>query len=194
MSRYKTSAKTSTYERRLNDLYETPAWVTQALCESVALPKVIWEPAAGRGAIVNILRARGHDVIAHDIEDYGRGYDTRDFLSGGKRIKWFKGRSEEGRAAIVTNPPFSLAKEFIETSLKSGADLVALLLPADYASAKTRAHLFRDARYSGRVTLLKRPVWIEGTKNGGMRNFSWFIWDNTLTRHQPGKPFEVFAP
>ena len=53
------------------DLYETPPCATEALLRVERLPHWCWEPAAGRGAIVNVLRDHGHAVIASDIIDYG---------------------------------------------------------------------------------------------------------------------------
>jgi len=41
---------------RGNDLYETPECATLALLRVEQLPKRIWEPACGRGAIVRVLR------------------------------------------------------------------------------------------------------------------------------------------
>ena len=43
------------------DLYETPACATEALLRAEQLPHCIWEPAAGRGAIVDVLRGHGDD-------------------------------------------------------------------------------------------------------------------------------------
>src|SRR6516164_3642846 len=48
------------------DLYETPAAAVEALICAENLPLSIWECAAGRGSIVNVLRAHGHHVIASD--------------------------------------------------------------------------------------------------------------------------------
>ena len=53
------------------DLYETPPVATEALLRVERLPHWLWEPAAGRGAIVNVLRDHGHATIASDIIDYG---------------------------------------------------------------------------------------------------------------------------
>ena len=45
------------------------------------IPHGVWEPAAGRGAIVSVLRDRGHAVIASDITDHGFPlHFVRDFL------------------------------------------------------------------------------------------------------------------
>jgi hypothetical protein len=53
------------------DLYETPTPAVEALLRVERLPHGIWEPAAGRGAIVRVLRDHNHSVIASDIHDYG---------------------------------------------------------------------------------------------------------------------------
>jgi DNA polymerase len=42
----------------------------QALLCLEQIPHCVWEPAAGRGAIVRVLRDRGHAVIASDIINY----------------------------------------------------------------------------------------------------------------------------
>jgi hypothetical protein len=61
------------------DLYFHPARCGRGV---VARPfaGTIWEPAAGRGAIVNVLRSRGFDVLATDLVDYGIPEARRDFL------------------------------------------------------------------------------------------------------------------
>ena len=53
------------------DLYETPAVAVEALPRVERLPHLVWEPAAGRGAIVRVLQAYGYNVAASDIMDYG---------------------------------------------------------------------------------------------------------------------------
>ena len=70
---------------RGQDLYETPPCATEALLQVERLPHWIWEPAAGRGAIVNVLRDHGHAVIASDIVDDGFPlHFARDFLTAVK--------------------------------------------------------------------------------------------------------------
>src|SRR6516162_8818181 len=68
---------------RGHDLYETPDVAVEALLRVERLPHRIWEPAAGRGAIVRVLlRRAGHAVIASDVADYGFPLDfVRDFLT-----------------------------------------------------------------------------------------------------------------
>src|SRR5262249_46930029 len=59
------------YADRGVDLYETPAPAVRALLKEESLDGPIWEPACGPGAIVRVLRAAGHRVIATDLVDYG---------------------------------------------------------------------------------------------------------------------------
>jgi hypothetical protein len=61
----------ATLAERGLDLYETPPVAVEALLRYEKLPHQIWEPAAGRGAIVRVLRNAGHAVIASDVHDYG---------------------------------------------------------------------------------------------------------------------------
>jgi hypothetical protein len=63
-----TGNRRSPLAERGHDLYETPAVAVQALLRVERLPHVIWEPAAGRGAIVQVLRVAGHRVVAQDLE------------------------------------------------------------------------------------------------------------------------------
>ena len=43
------------------DLYQTPVVAVEALLRVEALPHRLWEPAAGRGAIVNVLRTMSYE-------------------------------------------------------------------------------------------------------------------------------------
>lgn len=65
----------------------------------------IWEPACGCGNISKVLESHGYDVISTDLHDRGFGTSGIDFLET---------RSlPENCYTIITNPPYSLANEFI---------------------------------------------------------------------------------
>ena len=72
--------------------------VTTALIPHLPPIATIWEPAAGSGLRVEALRCAGFAVIATDIAT------GDDFLLS----------KANGAAAIITNPPYALAQEFIE--------------------------------------------------------------------------------
>jgi hypothetical protein len=109
---------------------KTPSWVTLALVSHLPeINGVIWEPASGRGKMVAALRQAGFDVMGSGITE------GVDFLRHAP--------PQTGIRAIITNPPYALAREFIEHALHLGVvRVVAMLLRTDFGHAATRAHLF----------------------------------------------------
>src|SRR5262249_12880525 len=99
------------------DFYDTPPIAVEKLLaaerEFFSTPRKIWEPAAGTGNIVLPLRAAGHDVVATDLNDRGcpDSMSRVDFL-----FPLVLPPIEAD--AIITNPPFSLALEFVELALE----------------------------------------------------------------------------
>ena len=95
----------------------------EALLRVLTLPRgAIWEPAYGRGAIANVLRAHGHHVVCSDLIDYGTdptAIHGMDFLKTTK--------VPDGVGCIVTNPPYMLANEFTAHALKLCPNVVMLL-------------------------------------------------------------------
>ena len=171
-----------TFEERGLDLYQTPACATEALLRTEQIPHNVWEPAAGRGAIVNVLRAHGHAVICGDIKNYGFPlHSVRDFLTTVV--------VPIGCEAIVTNPPFKIVEKFIAHALELSPLVVVLLRLAFYeaGSGKQAKHLLRRHVLDGipparihcfrkRLPMLHRDGW-EGRKaNSGMA-FGWWVWD-----------------
>lgn len=168
--------RNSGYERRERDFYPTPAWVTYALGEKWSLPTEIWEPACGEGDMSRALTAMGHKVTSTDIEPAPD--------SGGKVFDFLKDQGIKARA-IVTNPPFNLADQFIVRALavtQSERGLVAMLLPTDFDHAKKRVPLFSEhPKFACKIVLTKRIRWFEGRPEDKgkqpMGNHAWFVWD-----------------
>ena len=105
---------------RGRDVYETPPEATRALLAVEKLPHWLWEPAAGPGAIVSVLRAAGHAVIASDVMDYGFPlHFQRDFLDTTAALIDVE--------AIVTNPPYRDAQQFVAHALDLCPRVVMLL-------------------------------------------------------------------
>jgi hypothetical protein len=169
------SQRDSGYERKERDLYETPAWVTEAL-----LPHIpgdifeVWEPACGSGKMVRALEGAGFTVHATDID---QGHD---FLSD---ILPYA-------AAIVTNPPYAIATEFIERAIQQ-CHFVAMLLRTDFDHAKSRSYLFANSSaFAKKVVLTKRIQWFEDSKGSPSFNHAWFIWD----QDHKGAPTLAYGP
>ena len=98
-------------QRRRDDLYPTHPAAVRALFTVEQLPRPprrIWEPCAGRGPIVDVLRAEGYEVVASDLVDYGVPEQNArwDFL--------MELRAPPNVDLILTNPPFKLAAAFVE--------------------------------------------------------------------------------
>jgi hypothetical protein len=162
------------FAQRQCDLYETPACAVEALLRVERLPHRLWEPAAGRGAIVNILRDRGHAVIASDVHDYGFPlHFVADFLA--------TAIAPLDCGAIVTNPPYRDADRFVRHAL----DLVPhvhLLLRLAFLESVRRTdilerrglravHVFRK-----RLPMMHRDGW-SGPRATSAIPFAWFHWD-----------------
>lgn len=110
------------------DQFQTPNYAVDLLVPYLEANKFfqpdyklrIWEPAAGLGKIVRRLEEKGFDVFGTDLQDKE------------EPINFLHDHPFEYFDCIVTNPPFSLKKEFYEMCL-SYEVCFALLIPADYA-------------------------------------------------------------
>lgn len=161
------------------DLYETPGCAVHALLSVEKLPRWIWEPAAGHGAIVNVLRAAGHEVLASDIADYNEPthFAGRDFLAESKL--------PDGAEAIVTNPPYQWVEQFVAHALDL-CPIVIMLLRLAFMESERRCGILEDrglARihvFRKRLPMMHRAEWAGRKANSGMA-FAWFVWDRNHT-------------
>ena len=90
-------------ERQSEDYYATDPIAIHKLCEVEKFTPTVWECACGGGHLVQALCDKGYKVLASDIVD--RGCD-------GSYISDFFG-CEHSTCDIITNPPYSKAKEFV---------------------------------------------------------------------------------
>lgn len=161
---------------RKNDLYESPPEAVRALLTAEKLPLTIWEPACGPGSIVRVLRAAGHQVYATDLVDYqslDQDASGWDFLS--------ERQLPIGVEAIVTNPPFKNAAEFVAHALELCPRVIMLLRLAFLESTKRSpildgGHLARVHVFRNRLPMMHRDGW-EGPKISNPTAFAWFVWD-----------------
>jgi hypothetical protein len=171
------------YARAERDLYPTiQSFVVDALAHRLDLRGArIWEPASGNGDMARDLRRHGAVVHATDNVDRGASQDEiLDFLSD--REPRFTDLTY-----IITNPPGgsrnATAVKFVERGLayvaRRGVTL-ALLLPSDFDSGRTRRHLFADCpHFAAAIVLTRRIVWFErrdGKRPAPKENHRWFVW------------------
>lgn len=198
------SQRDSGYERKERDLYETPEWVTRALCDHLYYKGwslgCVWEPAAASGKMLDVL-ARYADpgcAIGSDIAPLRADVRTLDFLTDDPPV-WRGPFGQNKFGAIVTNPPFEVADKFIERSLRyfdgKSVSKIAMLLRTDYDHAKSRSHLFRDCpAFQTKLVLTRRIMWFPpepGAKGKSPSfNHAWYIWD---WKHE-GAPTIAYGP
>lgn len=155
------------YKRNESDFYPTPPDVTFALMKRLGIPKWmwIWEPACGEGHIVNELHREGYqNVLATDIQN---GIDFLTCNISDFTYRW-----------IITNPPFSLAEQFIRRCHESRMPF-ALLLKSQYWHSKKRYSLFKEIPPSSIYPLTWRPDFLFKSRGKGspLMDVMWCVWD-----------------
>ena len=153
------------------DFYQTPYALTRRLLEVEKFEGRILEPSCGAGAITAILKEAGYK----DITAYDYLLDGKDFLTETRKFD-----------AIITNPPFSLAKEFILKACEI-APRFAFLLPLTYLHGKERLdeiylrEILEKTYVFARYPLLSAEIRPDGKYETGMMVYAWYIFD---TRHK----------
>ena len=169
------SANNARGQRKKSDFYETPYSMTSHLLEVEDFNKslTVCEPACGDGAIVKILEKKWDNVVAYDIE---------------KNFLWETGNYDY----IITNPPFSLAYEFVQKAKQIATEKFAFLLPLSYLHGKKRYdNIYMDKQYGlkkvyvfTRYPMLGESLREDGKYNTGMMVYAWYIFEN----HYSGLP------
>lgn len=196
-------ARGATYERRDADLYPTPSWVTDALCEHFPVDGLCcWEPACGEGDMARALQANGAAIIATDANVFGYAGQIlqHDFTEGWPADPFFAHAKID---MLVTNPPYGLRSKLAESFVERSIEMIeagritsaAMLLPVDFDSAKGRVRLFRDCRhFAAKVVLIRRIKWFEdpNCKSSPSASHAWFVWSRSDAAGAPARV--LYAP
>ena len=166
-------------ERADLDYYATEPKAVEMLLQQEDFSQFIWEPACGEGHISEVLLKNGFDVLSTDIVN--RGYKGQrieiDFL----KANLFSDLSENCMD-IITNPPYSQAKEFIQKALdiSTPETKIAMFLKLTFLEGQARRKLFEENPPKIVYVFSKR---VKCAKNGNFENISssavayaWFIW------------------
>ena len=157
--------------RPKGDFYPTPERATIALLEKVSFQGEIWECACGNGAMSNVLEREGYKVFSSDLYNRGYGNTGLDFLQT-QRLYC---------PNIVTNPPFTLAVEFMEHSLSLGCEKVALLCKLAFLEGIKRSEKLENSPLKYVYVFRRRLLMTrngEKPRGGGMIAFAWFVWEH----------------
>lgn len=131
--------------RRPSDFYRTPSWCVHRLLDRLDLPEGNWlEPSAGDGAILSAVDEALYvtwtavEIREEAIRELRRKsaaavYVHGDFLT----IAW-----DRRFRVCITNPPYSLAWEFVRKGL-ADADWVVMLLRLNWLGSQERSRFLR---------------------------------------------------
>lgn len=186
MSGLLTGNKTATRAVRGDDFYASPYASLPPLlvAEGRRLPRVLWEPAAGNGALVIPLRNRRFTVHATDLRDWGCPdcQSEIDFTGPLAAEVGAEIAMKHRRFGIATNPPFGIIEPFIERAVAM-APYVAILCRLAFLESEGRMKWWRRVGLqrvhliAERLPMMHRHGY-EGPKlsNAGMC-FAWFIFE-----------------
>lgn len=156
--------------RQKDDWYPTPPVATRRLLDVELFDERIWEPAAGDGAICEVLRAACYNVVASDLVDYGYCDSGVDFLMTTK--------AESN--SLVTNPPYKLAEQFIQHAIDLGVGKHAWLLRLSFLEGKGRHDSLFLHHPPARVHVFSKrlTMWRGGEEatSTGTTAYAWFVW------------------
>ncbi len=165
------------------DFFPTPDWATHALIDHEDFSGLIWEPACGDGAMAEILKTTGNEVLATDLFDRDYGQSGINFLEEDRHVDH-----------IVTNPPFHSAQDFVSAGLRQTRGKLALLLRLAFLESANRYHeIFAPlppARvwvFSERITFYPKDA---ERKGSGTTAYAWFVWDKAV-QNDTKKPDET---
>ncbi len=164
------------------DPYWTPPNATRALCEHIldgyggstriAAMRAI-DPAAGMGHIVDTCEEYFSEAEGSDIYDYGRGFRKQDFLT-------YPDELDEEMDAIITNPPFNKADDFVLKALSLNPAITAVLARVQLMEGQSRyrklwqtrpAHII--APFSQRVSMARLQI---DMSISSASMYAWFVW------------------
>lgn len=182
-------------ERKPSDFYPTPAATTEALIRWAGpagllnnVRRVI-DPCAGDGAILRVAQrrlgvsTRGIE-LRHECDIPLSQIGDCSFLVGADAFGpeaqadrewcWREG------SAVITNPPFSLAREFVEFFHKAD-QFAAFLLRLGFLASQKRAPWW-VARPPAHVLVLPERPSFTGDGKTDSADYAWVVWRGTTER------------
>lgn len=143
-------------KRNAADFYPTPAAAFAPLMPILPRDVEYWEPACGDGRLIKWLQEEGFNAAGNDL---ARGCD---FLT-----------DETPCEFVITNPPFTLAQEFVAHALLHSRETM-MLLRLNFLGSQKRRDWWRVNEPSALFVLSSRPDFTGG--GGDSCEYAWFYW------------------
>ena len=163
-------------ERNAHDLYKTPHDAFASLLPFLSRVHT-WEPAQGDGRLVRWMNEAKIECVGSDIQDK----PSVDFLNAGA-VRF-------GAKQIVTNPPYLLARQFVEKAL-SFVPEVWMLTRINFLGSAKRKAFWEKHRLSALFTLSDRPSFCAAVKCSKCKR----KWSQDIEAPRPKKCGEKIYP
>jgi hypothetical protein len=163
------------WERESDEHYVEPPWCSERLFDVERFRGPVHDPCCGFGTIPEAAMRAGITATGADLVNRGWTLgDVEDFFQTNCK-RW----------NVVCNPPFNIAREFMEHALSVVGYKVAAIFP----TARLNAARWLDEMPLRRVYLLTpRPsmppghvIAAGGKPGGGKMDFCWLVFDKRYT-------------
>jgi hypothetical protein len=161
------------------DFYATPVWSIRRLVERRDLPGGAWlEPAAGDGAIIRAIDRSDIEWTAWELRERERANLVPLVPASRLHIGDFLAAHQAGALddrtfdVAIMNPPFRLAREFIEACL-CHAQVVVALARLNFLACEKR-FAFMSQNTPSVYVLPNRPAFREPSSDSC--EYGWFVW------------------
>ncbi len=163
------------------DFYPTPVDVVEHFLNNHKLNDgAILEQSAGNGNFIQAIRNKGYTnvIVANEL----REDENANLHKSGANFVYHTDFLNEtipnhDVRTVITNPPYSLAREFVERSkeLYPNAEIIMLLRLA-FLESKGRYEFWQRNPVSKLYILSKRPSFINGKTDATA--YAWFVWNS----------------
>ena len=168
-------------KRQNEDYYATEPKAIDKLFKAIDIPYNIWECACGEKHLSDRISKYGNNVYSSDIIKRREDVNVLDFLKATKADRPFE------TLAILTNPPYKYAKEFVLKALDllNNGEFCFMFLKLTFLEGKKRYNeLFSKCPpcqvlvFSERVLCAKNADFEDMKRGGGSAvAYAWFVWE-----------------
>lgn len=160
-------------KRAEDDFYKTDPDALEMFLAQYKISGVVWECACGDGALSRVLERYCKKVYSTDLKNRGYGISGVNFLDCS--------RVPDGVATIITNPPYSLATEFVLHAMEilpTYGRYIALMNISYLAGKDRYKRIYKNGYleavyiHSGRINCYKSGIEV---KHSSPVNYAWYI-------------------
>ena len=169
-------------ERVQDDYYATPYQATEMLLDEVKFNGSFLEPCVGGGHIADVIKRYYPNECVYGSDLVDRGYPNT-LVANFLEYDFLDQKFDN----IVTNPPYSLAQEFLEKGMKVINDngKIAMFLKIQFLEGAKRKEMFKIYPPKYIYVFSKRqnpwrngsPVDEKGKPWSSTMCFAWFVWE-----------------